>query len=166
MFLNATTGLSSRRMHRSNSPKAEQPMCCSLLPATGRACRRAQPESVFSVSCPGTVAESRGQSHLSPKWAPMLAVGRSKEKPLRLCCADLPARSNRLHGSRWSSGPRCSLNVNSTRSLHFEVIVNLLNLARSNHTTTYPLDNEQRLFSFLVPQQNGSFLPASDCGCD
>lgn len=66
----------------------------------------------------------------------------------------------------WDSCLWCSLDVNSTRILHFKVLVNLLNPARSNHATSYPLDNEQRLFSFLVPQWNSSFLPARDWGCD
>lgn len=66
----------------------------------------------------------------------------------------------------WGSALRCSPNVNPNTILHFKAIVNLLTPARSNHTTSYPLDNEQRLFSFLVPQWSSSFLPAPDWGCD
>lgn len=70
------------------------------------------------------------------------------------------------HHSCQGSGLWRSLSVTCTRIFHFKAVLNLLSPARSNHTTSYPLDNEQRLFSFLVPQRNSSFLPARDWGCD
>lgn len=81
--------------------------------------------------------------------------------PVSGLCLSAPTMPQLL--SLW---PKVLPECYSNRILHFEVIVNLLNPARSNHTTSYPLDNEQRLFSFLVPQWNSSFLPAPDWGCD
>lgn len=155
LFLDAATRLLSRRIHRRSCLGAEQ-----SLPLEQHAAEPSQRTfSLFPILAQWQQAQDRAVSALKEQPGLWWAGGR------RTPCAS--ACLLRLwHRSCWGSGLWCSLNVNSTRILHFKVIVTLLNPARSNHTTSYPLDNEQRLFSFLVPQWNSSFLPARDWGCD